>query len=428
MIQLRPYQENASRRICSLLRHKNFCYLSGEVRTGKTLTVLHAAKQLRYQKILFITKKKAIASIQADARNLGLHILVINYEQLNKYRFTQWELVIVDEAHSVGAYPKPSQRQKNINSLTYRSIVLMSGTPSPESFSQLYHQYRLTRYVWGRYRNFYEWAKAGYVNIEEKRVGTGQVINDYSHANKEAILKDITPYTVTMTQKEAGFQTQVEEGVKFVQMKPITYKIARDIIDYGISEFIDAEDSVKRYQHTILADTGAKRLSKLRQIYSGTVITEEGVKLIFDKSKAEYIERNYKGSKTAIMYSFDAEGKMLREVFGDRATDNPEEFNNDPNAVFIGQVRASREGVNLSTAEHLIFYGIDYAALSYLQARERLSFLGRETPPRVHYVFAMNGIEPKVLQQVRRKKDFTVSHFRSIRGEISEAASKEIRE
>ena len=413
MLSLRPYQEKASKKICSLLRRKGFCYLSGEVRTGKTLTVLHAAKELRFQKILFITKKKAISSIESDAKEIDLHLLVINYEQLKKYRFTQWDLVIVDEAHCIGAYPKPSQRQKNISSLTYRSIVLMSGTPSPESFSQLYHQYRLTRFVWGRYRNFYEWAKAGYVNIEEKRVGTGQVVNDYSHANKQAVLTDIEPYTVRMTQKEAGFQTQVEESVKYVQMKPITYEIAKDIINDGISQ---------TKTHTILADTGAKKLSKLRQIYSGSAIDEEGEKWIFDESTAEYIERNYKGSKIAIMYTYDAEGKMLREIFGDRATDSPEEFNSNEDAVFIGQVRASREGVNLSSAEYLIFLGIDYAALSYLQARERLSFLGRKTPPRVHYVFALNGIEPRVLQRVRTKKDFTISHFRSIREQLSKEA------
>jgi hypothetical protein len=278
--------------------------------------------------------------------------------------------------------------------------------------------------LWHRYASFYEWAKAGYVDVQQKRVGTGQVVNDYSNANKEVILKDIEPYTVRVTQKQAGFQTQIEESVKYVQMKPITYEIAKDIIDDGINQTVITTGQTR----TILADTGAKKLSKLRQIYSGSVITEEGAKLIFDRSKAEYIERNYKGSKIAIMYTFDAEGKMLRETFGDRATDSPEEFNSNEDAVFIGQVRASREGVNLSSAEYLLFYGIDYASLSYLQARDRASFLGRETPPRIHYVFALNGIEPRVLQRVRAKKDFTVSHFRSVRGELSKDAHQAIRE
>ncbi len=430
MIQLRDYQEEATRKLVALLRHKECAYLAGEVRTGKTLTVLAAAKRLGYQKILFITKKKAIPSIQKDALSLGIHVLVTNYEQLRKYRYSRWDLLIADEAHGLGAYPKPSLRFKNLCTINYRNICLLSGTPSPESYSQLFHQFKLTRRLWHRYSNFYEWAKAGYVDVEQKRVGTGQVVNDYSNANKELILKEIEPYTVKVTQKQAGFKTEIAESIRFVNMKPLTYRLAKDIITDGICENFEVEDWEKSLSstHVVLADTGAKRLSKLRQIYSGTVIDEKGEKWIFDKSKAEYIERNYKGSKIAIMYTFDAEGKMLRATFGDRATDSPEEFNNDPNAVFIGQVRASREGVNLSSAEYLIFMGIDYAALSYLQARERLSFVGRETPPRVHYIFAANGIEPRVMQQVVRKKDFTVSHFRAIREQLSEEAHKAIRE
>ena len=416
MIELRLYQEAAASKIAALLKNEGCAYLAGEVRTGKTLTALAAAQRLGYKRILFVTKLKAIPSIQKDALNLGLHIVVTNYEKLKKYRFSEWDLLILDEAHSVGSYPKPGLRFKNLCTINYRNICLLSGTPSPESFSQLFHQFKLTRRLWHRYSNFYEWAKK-YVSVEQKRVGTGQVVNDYSNANKELILKEIEPYTVKVTQKQAGFETQIEESVKYVQMNPITYEIAKDIINDGISQ---------TEAHTILADTGAKKLSKLRQIYSGSAIDEEGEKWIFDKSKAEYIERNYKGSKIAIMYTFDAEGKMLRETFGDRATDSPEKFNSDSDAVFIGQVRASREGVNLSSAEYLIFYGIDYASLSYLQARDRASFLGRTTRCRVHYVFALNGIEPRVLQRVRTKKDFTVSHFRSIREQLSKDAHQAI--
>ena len=421
MIELRLYQEAAASKIAALLKNHGCAYLAGEVRTGKTLTVLSAAQRLGYKRILFVTKLKAISSIQRDALTLGVHVLVTNYEQLKKYRYSDWDLLILDEAHAVGSYPKPGLRFKNLCTINYRNIVLLSGTPSPESYSQLFHQFKLTRRLWHRYSNFYEWAKK-YVSVEQRRVGTGQVVNDYSNANKELILKEIEPYTVKITQKQAGFQTQIEESVKYVQMKPITYEIAKDIIDDGISQ----TQTIKGHVRTILADTGAKKLSKLRQAYSGSCITEEGAKLIFDTSKAEYIERNYKGSKIAIMYTFDAEGRMLRDTFGDRATDSPEEFNSNEDAVFIGQVRASREGVNLSSAEYLLFYGIDYASLSYLQARERLSHLGRTTPPKIHYVFALNGIEPRVLERVRAKKDFTVSHFRSIRGELSKDAHQSL--
>ena len=120
---------------------------------------------------------------------------------------------------------------------------------------------------------------------------------------------------------------------------------------------------------------------------------------------------------------------MLYEAFSN-ATDSPEEFNANKDAVFIGQVRASREGVNLSSATYLVFLGVDFAALSYLQARDRASFLGRDAnnPPRIRYIFAANGIESRVYRTVRKKENFTISHYNKVRGELSSEAGEKIRE
>ena len=420
-MELREYQKEAADKLYWLLARKQFAYLMGEVRTGKTLTALSLIERLGIQRCLLVTKKKAIPSIEKDAKALGLQdkVLIINYERLPKFAWTFWQLLIVDEAHSIGAYPKPSGRWKNLRQMSYEKVLLMSGTASPESYSQLYHQMTLHRPVWAQYKNFYEWAKKGYVDIGEKYIGTGQTVNDYSNANKELILRDIDPYVVRMTQEDAGFETKIDEAVRYVEMNETTYRLAQDIIDDGISELEG---------QTILADTGAKKLSKLKQLYCGTVIPEESGKgIIFDRSKAEYIKQRYGNHKLAIMYCYEAERKMLYEAFPN-ATDSPEEFNANKDAVFIGQVRASREGVNLSSAMYLVFLGVDFAALSYLQARDRASFLGRDTPPRIRYIFAANGIESRVYRTVRKKENFTISHYNKVRGELSSEAGKKIRE
>ena len=420
-MELREYQKEAADKLYWLLARKQFAYLMGEVRTGKTLTALSLIERLGIQRCLLVTKKKAIPSIEKDAKALGLQdkVLIINYERLPKFAWTFWQLLIVDEAHSIGAYPKPSGRWKNLRQMSYEKVLLMSGTASPESYSQLYHQMTLHRPVWAQYKNFYEWAKKGYVDIGEKYIGTGQTVNDYSNANKELILRDIDPYVVRMTQEDAGFETKIDEAVRYVEMNETTYRLAQDIIDDGISELEG---------QTILADTGAKKLSKLKQLYCGTVIPEESGKgIIFDRSKAEYIKQRYGNHKLAIMYCYEAERKMLYETFPN-ATDSPEEFNANKDAVFIGQVRASREGVNLSSAMYLVFLGVDFAALSYLQARDRASFLGRDTPPRIRYIFAANGIESRVYRTVRKKENFTISHYNKVRGELSSEAGKKIRE
>ena len=420
MIELRNYQIEASNKLTKLCTHHRCGYLSGECRTGKTLVALSVVKNMELEKVLIITKKKAIPSIESDVRKMNLEKVVstTNFEQLKNFRGSSWNMIIVDEAHSVGAFPKPSQRYLNILKLEYGNIILMSGTPSPESFSQLYHQWSLTPFLWSHYQNFYRWA-SDFVDVKEKRVGTGVVIKDYSEAKQSRILRDIEPYTVKMTQKEAGFTQELEEEVHKVKMSRRTYRLAARILKTGIIG--------RPGRRAVVADTGAKVMSKLKQIYNGHVITERHGAIIFDKSKAEYIENNFKG-KIAILYCFIAEGKMLREVFGDRATDDPDVFNAVSGSVFIGQVKSCREGVNLSGADHLIFMGIDYSALSYLQGRERASFLGRDRKNKVHYIFADKGIELKVYDVVKLKESYTINHYRNDRSTISEEADRQARE
>ena len=420
-MQLRLYQQEAACNLVAVLTQHRIAYLRGEVRTGKTFTALETARRLGVLNCLIVTKKKAIASIEADRDALGLtaKVEVTNYEQVPKRAGRHYDLLIIDEAHSVGAYPKPSKRWHDLQSIHFKYLLLMSGTPSPESYSQLYHQFRLGPTRWSGYRNFYDWAKAGYVSIGTKYVGTGQQVNDYSKANEARILADIEPLTVTITQQQAGFTTQIEEKIHQVTMKPRTYRLARRIMKDGLIGRPDCR--------SVLADTGAKAMSKLRQIYSGTVITEAHGAVIFDRSKAHYIRDTFAGRKLAILYCFNAEGDMLRKVFADTCTDSPETFNADPSATYIGQVQASREGVNLSTADDLIFIGIDYSALSYLQGRDRASYLGRDRANRVHFIFAARGIEPRVYAQVRDKQNYTTAHYAADRSILSKEADQAVR-
>lgn len=419
MIELRPYQQQAATALARRLHQYSLAYLRGEVRTGKTLTVIEVARRLGCQRVLIVTKKKAIPSIEADVAAMAMQgvIAVTNYEQVPKRAGEHFDLLIVDEAHGIGAYPKPSKRFRDLKQIKFSKLLLMSGTPSPESFSQLFHQLTLSlASPWSHYRTFYAWANAGYVNVQQKYVGTAMPVNDYSRANKAKILADMEPLTVQMTQEQAGFKQPIIERVHMVPMRRRTYRMANRIMRDGVIGRPDCR--------SVLADTGAKVMSKMRQLWSGTVIAEEHGSIITDDSKARYIVREWLGrSKVAVLYTFDAERRMLEKVLqraGITTVNTPEAFNaGDRDTWFIGQVQASREGVNLSTADDLVFFGIDYAALSYLQGRDRASYLGRDRENRVHWLLAAGGMEPRILETVRQKQDFTVAHYRQSRVEVS---------
>jgi len=410
MIKLRPYQNKIVDQGYSKLLNLNMVYLSMEVRTGKTLTALSLADKFTNTKgVLFVTKKKAIKSIENDYALLNpeYKITVINYESLHKIE-GDFDIIIIDEAHSIGTYPKPSKRYKDLkviaNRNAYTKVIYLSGTPSPESYSQLFHQFRLIdRFSpFNKYANFYKWAK-DFVNVEIKNLGYAKV-NDYSGAKKGEIMSVLDKYFISYTQAEAGFNQTVNEHILEVEMDSKIYDfvkiLKRDLVIEGKNE-------------VILADTSVKLQQKIHQLSSGTVKFESGNSMIIDTSKADFIKDHFKGKKIAIFYIFKEEFNMLKETFTN-FTESPEEFNESDNLVFLGQTRSSREGVNLSSADALIYFNIEFSALSYIQGKDRMTSKERTKSNDVYFIFAKGGIEKKIYERVSNKLDFTNSYFKKI--------------
>jgi hypothetical protein len=101
MVQLRDYQKQIANQATAILQSSQFVYLALEVRTGKTLTSLQIASQCGATSVLFVTKKKAIASIQSDYDKLapGYSLEIVNYESLHKVNMSSLSLIILDESH-----------------------------------------------------------------------------------------------------------------------------------------------------------------------------------------------------------------------------------------------------------------------------------------------------------------------------------------
>jgi len=143
-VNLREYQIELSERGVKILRSKNIVYLAMEVRTGKTLTALNTAKLYGAKRVLFLTKKKAISSILDDYNNFkyneSFELKVINDESINKV-IGKFDLVIHDEHHRFGAFPKAGKYTKEFaHRFSRLPMIFISCTPTPESYTQIYHQ------------------------------------------------------------------------------------------------------------------------------------------------------------------------------------------------------------------------------------------------------------------------------------------------
>jgi len=404
MIEFRNYQEDIISKGTDIIRSHRFLYLAMEVRTGKTLTSLGICQLLGVKSVLFITKKKAISSIQNDydLLNPEFNIVVTNYESLHKINPSGWDVVICDEAHGMGAFPKPSGRAKNVKSIIFRCnpyVILLSGTPTPEAYSQMYHQvYFIPNNPFNKYRNFYQFA-GDYIGVSKKKIG-GMYINDYSKGSKK-ILEHMSPYTINFSQKDAGFLVETTEHVLEVELKESTRslitKLKKDLVVEGESE-------------VILADTAVKLMTKVHQLCSGTVKFESGKSMVLDYTKAEFIKEQFKGKKVGIFYKFKEELNAIKEVFGDEICQDLECFNSTDKNIAL-QIVSGREGISLKEAECLIYYNIDFSATSYWQSRDRMTTKER-LKNNIYWIFSKNGIEREIYKAVIKKKDYTLTHFK----------------
>lgn len=406
MIQLREYQIEISNKAVQILNKLKIVYLAMEVRTGKTLTALNTAELYKAKKVLFLTKKKAINSILSDFNQLktNYELVVINNESLHLIKDNDFDLLISDEHHRNGAFPKPNKVTKLIKErFSKLPMIFLSGTPTPESYSQWYHQFWISDYSPFIDKTFYKFANSGYVDVKLKYVGYANV-KDYTNLSKKGldfIDKLKQNYVLSYTQIESGFNSKVTENIISVKMQDITYIIANKL---------KKENIFKGKNDLIIADTGVKLMSKLHQLYSGTCILESGKSIILDNSKCIEIEKRFKNNKIAIFYKFQAEYDLIKEYFTDKITNDLNEFNNTNKWIAL-QIVSGREGISLKEADYLIYFNIDYSAVSYWQSRDRLTTIDRKEN-NIFWLFSENGIEKQIYKAVQNKKNFTLSIFK----------------
>ena len=302
----------------------------------------------------------------------------------------------------MGAFPKPSKRAVQVKDLiakTKAKVILLSGTPTPESYSQMYHQvYGIPNNPFKEFKNFYRFCD-NFVKVTTKIIN-GLSMNDYSKGY-DTIIQKMEPFTINYTQEEAGFIAKTTEEIFEVELKESTYKLinklSRDLVVQGKEE-------------VILGDTPVKLMSKMHQLYSGTIKFESGKSMVIDTTKAEFIKESWEGCQIGIFYKFKEELQALKQVFGDELTTELDEFNATHKNIAL-QIVSGREGISLKKAEYLVYYNIDFSATSYWQSKDRMTTKER-LENQVFWVFSKGGIEHEIYKAVTKKKDYTLAHFK----------------
>lgn len=421
-MSLYKHQIDAIEKGRAVLDEHGVVLIAADMRTGKTLVGLSLFEG---ESVLFVTKARAISGIEQDVLKfqswgLSIDVEVVSYDSLHKVDSDRFTGLILDECHRFSSFPKRSGRCKALQKIYKRcsggrevKTVLLSGTPTVESICQCYHMFRITGHgPWTEYRGvengFYSWYK-DYGKLGKIRIAGGREVNDYSKGHYDRIMKKIEPYTVSLTQADAGFKK--EALVK-------THQLQNDMILHLGSEI--KEKGVLSIQGRYVPALGiAQKLQKAHMLCGGTCIDEDEEAFVLPEEydpcyKARYIkEKAVEGRQYAIFTAYREERVLLRDYLGDGATEDMELFKAGGAQYFIGSMISWAEGVDLSwMSGSLILYSLAWSGATYLQILQRMNNKLRDEDIYIHVLCLEGGTDMDVLRAVRSKQNFNVKFMR----------------
>lgn len=393
-----PEQLELATKGIEIIKEHALVYLAMEERTGKTLTAILIAEDIRVTKVLVITKKKAMQGwFDTIAQyNPLCSYLVINHHSLHNIPESfKPDLVIIDEAHAYfSGYPKRSKMWLAARNYTIgKPIIFISATPKAQGAQLLYNQLALSDWSpWAKFKDFFAWYKHYAERDKEGKfkmgyVGAGVQALDYTAVRHEEVYNSVKHLFITKTRAELGFEQEPEDVVHYIELDAKIKAIYNTILTKKAIAFTHAETGK---DYNLICDSGIKLRWALHMLEGGTLKIDDEYIDLGNKEKVDYILKTWGDSKDlVIMYQYKADKIKLEKYF--------------KNALIL-QAQTYSEGVDLSMYKHLVIYSQDFSTAKHTQRRARQANRARVDEIKVHFLLVKKAISAQVYKTVSKNK------------------------
>ena len=311
-----------------------------------------------------------------------------------------YDIVIIDESHNLGAFPKPSNRYKCIKKLCYNMPhIHLSGTAIVESPNSIYHQMSISKYNPFRYKNFYDFFRV-YGKPYYIKAG-GRDIQQYDKAKSE-LLPEINKFTIYLTQEDAGISKdlQAQDVVHYIDLSAATKALYNEFQEHQIvtvDDLILSANYKSNKPEKLVGDTVMKLRTSLHMLEGGVAKIDDRYIMLGNREKIDYILKTFGDTKdTGIMCHFVGEAQLLRSIF---------------KKANIYSSNSHAEGVDLSHLHNFIIYSSDYSGTKFIQRRDRIINTEGSNTLQVHHLLVKKAISEQVYKRVSKKKDFNNSTY-----------------
>lgn len=401
---LKKHQIDAVNTAKDILKTRGLVYIFGQPRVGKSLIALELAKQVRPRqegKTIVFTRKMAINDWLQYKEDYSYE--VTNYEKAKHYDPSEYNFIIIDEAHNFGAFPKPSLRVKLLREFCKnKPIVFLSGTPFVESQNSVYTQLSLSSFSpFNKFYNGYSFFKA--YGIPDTIYLYGKQVESYKKANWPKIEKEIEPYIVKVTYEDAGIEYSNLDKVHEIQSPDVDellegiYKTWTACENYSIEEWETYDGRSGTYFSAVggypLENSSAQCQAMLQ--YVGGFYKD----LQIPQPKLEWLKKFIleNPGKTAIMCYFTQEQEELTKI-----------FKNNPNVAVYSSTKYC-EGIDLSGFDNYILYSFGYSGAKFIQLRDRVVNIHQNRPTTVHIPIIMGTLDEDHYKRVKNKQHFNLT-------------------
>jgi len=403
-MKLLPHQEISKQ----FLLDKKRCILADEPRVGKTLATASAALQNLPALIVcpaivksvwmsaftnldpdvpvtIINGKKNATSIGADG------ITIINYDLLGAItEIGKFKTLVLDESHRIKS-PKAIRTKAAMKLMkSIPNVYALSGTPIPNRPIELFPLLSGLGIYKGGYYDF----ASRYARMWKAPWGM-----DVSGASNLPELKErMKPFV--LRRKKADVFTSYQEPV----VSLITFDLP---VDKREQEF-DA-NSLIDHPNPMLAFEGLSEVMK----EAGLRKVKPAVEFLLDKLQTGepiVVFAHHKDVVYEIYNALAKEGYESSIITGDTPQIRREaiiaHFQSGKNKVFIGNLSACQEGIDLSVADTVVFVEATWQTSALLQASSRIENINKVgCAPLIYLLTIARSLDHTVLKKVLQKQN-----------------------
>jgi SWI/SNF-related matrix-associated actin-dependent regulator 1 of chromatin subfamily A len=401
-MELLPHQKISKK----FLLDKKRCILADEPRVGKTLATASAALENLPALIVcpsivktvwesaftnlapdvpvtIINGKKNATSIGADG------ITIINYDLLGgiKEITKQYKTLVLDESHRIKSPKAIRTKAAQLLMKNIPNVYALSGTPIPNRPIELWP----LLHGLGIYRGGYYDFAARYARMWKAPWGL-----DVSGASNLPELKQMLIPFVLKRRKQDVF-TEYQE--------PIVSLITFDLpVDHREKEF--SPDALMEHPSPMLAFEGLSEIMK----EAGLRKVKPSIEFILDKLETGEPIVVFAHHKEVVHAIKDELKKhcgvsvITGETNQKYRADIIKQFQSGENQVFIGNLSACQEGIDLSVADTVVFVEATWQTSALLQASSRIENINKEScAPLIYLLTIARSLDHTVLKKVLQK-------------------------